>query len=43
MKEYFQFNPSLAQMIVEAVKEVVGKDTAFIHLDGKALASAESD
>ncbi|MFY0780035.1 sugar diacid recognition domain-containing protein [Peribacillus simplex] len=43
MKENFQISPSLAQMIVDAAKEVIGKDINFIHLDGKVLASTDPD
>lgn len=41
MKEHFQISPSLAQMIVDAAKEVIGKDINFIHLDGKVIASTD--
>lgn len=41
MKENFQISPSLAQMIVDAAKEVIGKDINFIHLDGKVVASTD--
>jgi carbohydrate diacid regulator len=41
MKENFQISPSLAQMIVDAAKEVIGKDINFIHLDGKVMASTD--
>lgn len=43
MKENFQISPSLAQMIVDAAKEVIGKDINFIHLDGKVVASTDPD
>lgn len=43
MKENFQISPSLAQMIVDAAKEVIGKDINFIHLDGKVMASTDPD
>ncbi|WP_181833165.1 CdaR family transcriptional regulator [Bacillus taeanensis] len=39
MKETFQISDSLAQTIVEAAKEVIGKDINFINLDGKIIAS----
>lgn len=43
MKEHFQISPSLAQMIVDAAKEVIGKDINFIHLDGKVIASTDPE
>lgn len=43
MKKNFQISPSLAQMIVDAAKEVIGKDINFIHLDGKVVASTDPD
>lgn len=43
MKENLQISPSLAQMIVDAAKEVIGKDINFIHLDGKVVASTDPD
>ncbi|MDM5357731.1 sugar diacid recognition domain-containing protein [Peribacillus sp. ACCC06369] len=43
MKENFQISPSLAQMIVDAAKEVIGKDINLIHLDGKVVASTDPD
>ncbi|WP_050182106.1 CdaR family transcriptional regulator [Domibacillus robiginosus] len=41
MKEHFQISPPLAQMIVDAAKEVIGKDINLIHLDGKIVASTD--
>ncbi len=43
MKENFEINHSLAQMIVDAAKEVIGKDINFIQLDGKIIASTDSN
>ncbi|KKI92245.1 hypothetical protein WQ54_10525 [Bacillus sp. SA1-12] len=43
MNEKFQISPSLAQMIVDAAKEVIGKDINFIDLDGKVLASTDPE
>ncbi len=43
MKEDFQISPSLAQVIVEAAKEVIGKDINFIQLDGRIMASTNTD
>ncbi|HWO94983.1 MAG TPA: sugar diacid recognition domain-containing protein [Bacillus sp. (in: firmicutes)] len=42
MKENFEISHSLAQMIVDAAKEVIGKDINFIQLDGKIIASTDS-
>ncbi|WP_078408900.1 CdaR family transcriptional regulator [Priestia abyssalis] len=42
MKENFEISSSLAQMIVDAAKEVIGKDINFIQLDGKIIASTDS-
>ncbi|MGW9019009.1 CdaR family transcriptional regulator [Priestia megaterium] len=41
MKAIFQINHSLAQMIVDAAKEVIEKDINFIQLDGKIIASTD--
>lgn len=41
MKTIFQINHSLAQMIVDAAKEVIEKDINFIQLDGKIIASTD--
>jgi carbohydrate diacid regulator len=41
MKENFRISHSLAQTIVDAAKEVVGKDINFIQLDGKIIASTD--
>lgn len=41
MKEHFQISHSLAQMIVDAAREVIGKDINFIQLDGKIIASTD--
>jgi carbohydrate diacid regulator len=43
MKEHFQISYSLAQMIVDAAKEVIGKDINFIQVDGKIIASTDSN
>ncbi len=41
MKGNFQISYSLDQMIVDAAKEVIGKDIDFIQLDGKIIASTD--
>ncbi|MFF2854776.1 CdaR family transcriptional regulator [Peribacillus sp. NPDC058002] len=41
MKENFKISRFLAQMIVDAAKEVIGKDINFIQLDGKIIASTD--
>ncbi|MBK5502710.1 CdaR family transcriptional regulator [Peribacillus sp. TH14] len=43
IKENFQISHTFAQMIVDAAKEVIGKDIDFIHLDGKVIASTDQD
>lgn len=42
MKETFQIDHSLAQMIVDAAKEVIEKDINFIKLDGEIIASTDA-
>jgi carbohydrate diacid regulator len=42
LKEAFQISDSLAQTIVEAAREVIGKDINFINLDGKIIASTNA-
>ncbi|WP_394186171.1 sugar diacid recognition domain-containing protein [Metabacillus halosaccharovorans] len=39
MKGNLRISSSLAQMIVDAAKEVIGKDIHFIQIDGKVIAS----
>jgi carbohydrate diacid regulator len=43
MKGNYQISSSLAQMIVDAAKEVIGKDINFIQLDGKVIASTNPE
>lgn len=41
MKDNFQISHPLAQMIVDASKEVIGKDINFIKLDGEIIAAQQ--
>ncbi|MEH7548389.1 CdaR family transcriptional regulator [Neobacillus vireti] len=41
MKDNFHISHPLAQMIVDASKEVIGKDINFIKLDGEIIASTD--
>ncbi|MCY9002481.1 CdaR family transcriptional regulator [Peribacillus frigoritolerans] len=43
IKENFQISHSLAQVIVDSAKEVIGKDINFIHLDGTVIASSDQN
>ncbi|WP_081415165.1 sugar diacid recognition domain-containing protein [Ectobacillus panaciterrae] len=41
MKENFHISHSLTQMIVDAAKEVIGKDINFMQSDGEIIASTD--
>ncbi|MBT2740830.1 sugar diacid recognition domain-containing protein [Bacillus sp. ISL-77] len=41
MKKHFQISPVLAQTIVDAARELIGKEISFIQLDGEIIASTD--